>query len=99
MAKRVIPKFANEAEEAAWWDTHRQNVSRDFVEAAKAGEVQFLNKEKLRERLAARPITIRLSEADIALAQKQAKKKGLPYQTYIKSLLHETLTDRERSAR
>lgn len=31
-----------------------------------------------------------------ALARKQAEQKGLPYQTYSKSLLHETLTEREK---
>ncbi len=35
-------------------------------------------------------------EADLALARKQAQQKGLPYQTYIKSLLHETLSAREK---
>ena len=34
--------------------------------------------------------------APLALARKQAEHKGLPYQTYIKSLLHETLTEREK---
>ena len=37
-----------------------------------------------------------IPEADLALARKQAERKGLPYQTYIKSLLHETLTEREK---
>ncbi len=32
-------------------------------------------------------------------ARKQAERKGLPYQTYIKSLLHETLVERERQSR
>jgi len=99
MPKRVIPKFKTEAEEADWWDSHRDQVSRDFVEAAKAGEVRFLTKEQLRERLAARPVTIRLAEADLALARKQAERKGLAYQTYIRSLLHETLVERETRRR
>jgi hypothetical protein len=34
-------------------------------------------------------------DPDIALAQRLAERKGLPYQTYIKSLLHEAL-ERER---
>ena len=83
----------------AWDSTNRDRVSRDFVEAAKAGEVRFLTKEQLAERLATRPVTIRLSQADIELAQKHAEAKGLPYQTYIKSLLHETLSERERTGR
>ena len=38
-----------------------------------------------------RLLSIRLPEPDIALAQRLAHAKGLPYQTYIKSLLHEAL--------
>ncbi|MFZ0594651.1 MAG: CopG family antitoxin, partial [Bryobacteraceae bacterium] len=90
-SKRVVPKFATEAEEAEWWDKHRETVSREFVEAGKRGELKRRTYAELLKRLASRPVTIRLNEADIALAQKQAERKGLPYQTYIKSLLHETL--------
>ena len=38
-----------------------------------------------------RPVTIRLSAPDIAAAQTLSKTRGLPYQTYIKQLLHEAL--------
>jgi len=38
-----------------------------------------------------RHISIRLSAVDLRLANKLAAAKGLPYQTYIKSLLHESL--------
>jgi|HubBroStandDraft_5_1064220.scaffolds.fasta_scaffold434646_1 predicted DNA binding CopG/RHH family protein len=38
-----------------------------------------------------RPISIRLPAPDIAIAQKLALKKGVPYQTYIKMLLHDAL--------
>jgi predicted DNA binding CopG/RHH family protein len=41
-------------------------------------------------------VALRIPAADLALARKQAEHKGLPYQTYIKSLLHETLTEREK---
>ncbi|HEY7391716.1 MAG TPA: hypothetical protein VH640_24585 [Bryobacteraceae bacterium] len=46
-------------------------------------------------RVLSRLVSIRLPEPDLALAQKLAAAKGLPYQTYIKSLLHEAL-ERER---
>lgn len=36
-------------------------------------------------------ISIRLPAPDIAAAQKLARKKGIPYQTYIKTLLHDAL--------
>ncbi len=38
-----------------------------------------------------RHISIRLSAVDLAIANKLAARKGLLYQTYIKSLLHESL--------
>jgi hypothetical protein len=47
-------------------------------------------------RVLSRLLSIRLPEPDIALAQKLAATKGLPYQTYIKSLLHEAL-EREKA--
>jgi predicted DNA binding CopG/RHH family protein len=37
-----------------------------------------------------------MAEVDLDLARKQAEEKGLPYQTYIKSVLHEALVKRER---
>ncbi len=40
-------------------------------------------------------ISIRLPAPDLALARRLAQRKGLPYQTYIKRLLHDAL-DRER---
>jgi predicted DNA binding CopG/RHH family protein len=46
-------------------------------------------------RVLSRLLSIRLPEPDIALAQRLAELKGLPYQTYIKSLSHEAL-ERER---
>jgi predicted DNA binding CopG/RHH family protein len=44
-----------------------------------------------------RSITIRLNAPDIVVAQALSKKKGMPYQTYIKQLLHSAL-ERELSA-
>ena len=44
-----------------------------------------------------RAISIRLPAPDLALARELALRHGLPYQTYIKRLLHDAL-DRERVA-
>jgi hypothetical protein len=101
-AKRVVPVFATEAEEAEWWYRNRNIHGRQLLAAVKSGGAQVLTKEKLRERIAASRrtpapvVALRIPEADLALARKQAEQKGLPYQTYIKSLLHETLTEREK---
>ena len=47
-------------------------------------------------RPATRQISIRLNDSDIVEAQKLAAARGIPYQTYIKMLLHEAI-QRERS--
>ena len=89
--RRVVPSFKTEKEEAAWWYRNRDKIVKDFEMAAKKGELKRLDKATLRARLASRVITIRLPEEDIELARQQASKRGLPYQTYIKSLLHQAL--------
>ena len=100
--KRVIPAFATEAEEAEWWYRNRDLHGKQLLAAVKNGEAQVLTKAKLVERIAASRkapvpvVALRIPAADLALARRQAEHKGLPYQTYIKSLLHETLTEREK---
>ncbi len=100
--KRIVPAFATEAEEAEWWFQNREIHSKQLLAAVKTGAAHTLTSEKLRERIAvskkspAPVVALRIPEADLALARKQAERKGLPYQTYIKSLLHETLTEREK---
>ena len=75
---------------------------KQLLAGVKDGEAQVLTKTKLQERIAASKkapapvVALRIPAADLALARKQAEQKGLPYQTYIKSLLHETLTAREK---
>jgi len=92
MARR-IPKFPNEAAEAAWWDKHRTELDEDFSRMARQGRLRRLDAKQLAARVGkpARVVSIRLPEEDLALARDQASRKGLPYQTYIKSLLHEAL--------
>jgi predicted DNA binding CopG/RHH family protein len=100
--QRVIPAFATEVEEAEWWYKNRHIHGKQLLAAVKNGEDRVLTREKLQERIAASrktaapTVSLRIPEADLALARKQAERKGLPYQTYIKSLLHETLTEREK---
>jgi len=105
--QRALPVLATEAEEAQWWYRNRNLHGKQLLAAVKNGEAQVLTKEKLRARIAkaklaaskktpAPVVALRIPEADLALARKQAERKGLPYQTYIKSLLHETFSAREK---
>jgi predicted DNA binding CopG/RHH family protein len=100
--KRIVPSFGTEAEEAEWWYKNRGTHGKHMLDAVKNGKAEVLTKEKLRQRIAASKrtpapvVSLRIPEPDLALARKQAERKGLPYQTYIKSLLHETLAEREK---
>ncbi|MEO7145586.1 MAG: CopG family antitoxin [Bryobacteraceae bacterium] len=92
--KFVIPSFKSEADEAEWWYKNRVRLDKDLADAAKKGKLKRLGHATLKTRLAAsksRVVSIRLPENDIELARQQATQKGLPYQTYIKSVLHQAL--------
>jgi predicted DNA binding CopG/RHH family protein len=89
-----MPAFESEDEEAAWWFRNRKGLDQDLPQAANKGQLKRLDRAELRKRLKAsktRVVSLRLPEIDIELARQQAARKGLPYQTYIKSLLHQAL--------
>ena len=93
-------KAKNEAQEAAWWDA---NGERLFLKAAKQGQLKMGTIEPLlagmkAQRDQTRLLSLRISVADIALAKTQAEKKGMGYQTYLKSVLHQALTAAEATA-
>lgn len=86
----TIPKFRTEAEEAEWWDTHPEVATEIMKHAVRSG--------KARRAVPLKTVTMRLPVPDLKAAQDLAQHKGLPYQTYIKMLLHEALERERRSA-
>jgi len=88
-----IPRFKSEREEAELWDAHPEVITELFLRARKKGKLTRLPVAGG----ATRSVTIRLAARDIEAAQELAEKRGLPYQTYIKMLLHQAL-ERERLA-
>ena len=93
MPKRKIPQFDNEQQESSWWDRNRNELDKDFADAAKKGQLKRMDPNALRTRVAGttKVISLRMLEEDLALAREQASTKGLPYQTFLKSLIHEAL--------
>ena len=86
----TIPKFRTEGEEAEWWDDHPEVATEIMKRAIKSG--------KARRAVPLKTVTMRLPVPDIKTAQDLALQKGLPYQTYIKMLLHEALERERRTA-
>ncbi len=79
----AIPKFRSEAEEAKWWDSQPEAATKIMKAAVKSG--------RARRPVPLKTVTMRLPAPDIQAAKELAQEKGLPYQTYIKMLLHEAL--------
>ncbi|MBV9745680.1 MAG: hypothetical protein JO099_18105 [Acidobacteriia bacterium] len=84
----AIPRFKTEAEEAEWWDAHPEVATEIMKRAIKSG--------KARRAVPLKAVTMRLPVPDLKTDQELAVRKGLPYQTYIKMILHEAL---EKNAR
>jgi predicted DNA binding CopG/RHH family protein len=97
--KLMIPKFQSEAEEAEWWDQHRAETAQWMEEAVTAGETTTLSAilERARERSGgASTVTIRVDPPDAERARALAAQKGVPCETYLKTLLHDALDRDER---
>jgi hypothetical protein len=92
--KRVIPEFATEAEEAEWWFEHRDELSDDFVAAAKDGT---LGRGRLASRFGLTTNLVAINQADAAIARERAAQSGMEYQAYVQRLVHQAL-ERERKA-
>jgi len=85
--------FANEAEEAAWWESHEDALAEEFEKATAEGRVGIGTVAK---KAALPTTTIRLDPEDIAKARVQAAERGLRYQTYLKMIIHEALRNAEQ---
>jgi predicted DNA binding CopG/RHH family protein len=81
--KRAIvvdaPTFHSEAEEAEWWDRHQDLIADLLLKHGRRGAVPTKN------------VSVRLPVTDIERARMLAEKRGVGYQTLIKTLLHEAL--------
>jgi predicted DNA binding CopG/RHH family protein len=73
------PVFQNEAEEAEWWDAHSELVTDLLIKYGRRPQVQTQS------------VTMRLPVQDLHRARQLAEKRGVGYQTLIKSLLHDVL--------
>ena len=73
------PVFRSESEEAEWWDKHQDLIADLLIRHGRRGAVPT------------RSVSVRLPVTDIERAQRIAAKRGIGYQTVIKTLLHDAL--------
>ena len=80
---KAIPKFANEAEERAFWESP-DNDSTEYVDWSKAKIVSFPNLHP-----STKTISLRLPEELLNTIRTQAHKLDVPYQSLMKLWLAE----------
>lgn len=111
MAKKKLPKFADEAEEARWYYAHRDELEDYFDQLSEQVMQALLARLPPREaalaqakaaaggRKRATPTSIRLPPADIAAAKAIAAREGLGYQTWIKTVVHRAIEAEQTAGR
>ena len=85
-------EFANETEEAAWWEANEDALADEFE---KAGEEGRLGHGTAMRRASQSSITISLDPEDIPKARVQAAERGLLYEAYLQKIVHEALRNAE----
>ena len=85
--KKKIPKFKNEAEERAFWESHD---STDYMDWNEAKPASFPNLKP-----STKTISLRLPEGLLDRIKIEANKRDIPYQTLIKVWLSEDVETRQ----
>lgn len=78
-----LPRFANEQEEAEFWNTHD---ATDYLDETEPVEMTFRD-----SRLPKKQISLRLDPETIDSLKEVARKKGIGYQTLIRMWVVERL--------
>jgi predicted DNA binding CopG/RHH family protein len=86
---KTIPKFASEAEERRFWQTHDSSEFLDWSDAESAVFPELKPSTK--------SISLRISQSMLAELKVLAHKRDVPYQSLVKMILAERLQD-ERKA-
>jgi predicted DNA binding CopG/RHH family protein len=88
---KELPVFASEKEEAEWWDARADETDEEMAEAIANGTARnlqvFLREEGLLVEV--EPVTMQIVVEDAERAKGLAARKGLSYEAYLASLVHE----------
>jgi hypothetical protein len=73
MNQEPIPTFANEQDEAAWWDAHPEALTGRFQAAKQQGSIRRLSQTNLPG--ASETVTIRIPNDELTRARQLAAKQ------------------------
>jgi predicted DNA binding CopG/RHH family protein len=95
--KMKIPQFPTEGAEAEWWADHQDLLIEEFERAEASGAFKSNSvARKARESGHPDATSIRLAGEDISRARALAAKRGVSYERYLESLIHEALEAEEK---
>lgn len=99
MANKKLPVFKTDEEEARWFAEHDDELDQYFGEPKMVTREEAEQLGMLPPRKPSEAIKLRMAIDDLALAKEMAQQKGIPYQTFLKSLIHEgLLREKNRTA-
>jgi hypothetical protein len=81
-------RFANRAEETAWWEANGETLADSFEKALNEGYTGPGNVVVTGDSTATK---FRLGSRDVAKVRAQAGARGLRHQDYLKMIIHESL--------
>ena len=93
--KLVVPKFANESEEARWWFDNRDAVDDQFDLAEQKGRLERGTVARMANAAAT---VVALDPGDVERTRAQAERRGIEYQAYVKMVVHQALPSEEKGA-
>jgi hypothetical protein len=96
-----VPEFADDEEEAAWWDTHTPGpgMLRDARDVPPEGAPWLpvpADPGRPARRPPAKPINLRLEADTVRRLRRLAERKGTKYQTLLKAFVQERLYEEEK---
>jgi predicted DNA binding CopG/RHH family protein len=94
--KLIVPRFANETEEAAWWFENQDLAFEEFERAGNEGRLG--RGTALRLANEAEATMIALDAEDVERARSLAERNGVEFQTYVRRVMHRALLQEERRA-
>jgi predicted DNA binding CopG/RHH family protein len=106
MPKKKLAETQTELEESRWFEQNQGRLLRMFEKAEKQGSLRIGGKSvgitlsKRTESLLkprTQKVMLRIATEDLERARRQAAQRGIGYQTYIKSLLHQALDQQARA--
>jgi predicted DNA binding CopG/RHH family protein len=91
-SKSTRKRFANRAEETAWWEENEKAVADTFEKALNEG---YTGPCAVVVTGDSTTMKIVLGSRDIAKIRLQATKRGLSHQIYLRTIIHEALHNLE----